>query len=106
MRISRVQIQSYKRFNHLTISDLPATTRLVMMAGPNGSGKSSLFDAFRTWHSFYGIGGDRDYLYHHKRGLPTIDWSQYVTVEFDQPIPNDQELRKKMFYIRSAYRNQ
>ena len=46
MRISSIELTSFKRFTHLTISDIPDTSKLVLVIGSNGSGKSSLFDAF------------------------------------------------------------
>jgi AAA15 family ATPase/GTPase len=46
MRVQDVHLKNFKRFSDLTISDLPAQTRLVVMAGPNGTGKSSVFDGF------------------------------------------------------------
>ncbi len=46
MRISKIELTNFKRFTHLTISDIPDTSKLVLLIGSNGSGKSSLFDAF------------------------------------------------------------
>ncbi len=40
MRIKNVILDDYKRFNHLEISDIPETARLVVLIGPNGCGKS------------------------------------------------------------------
>ena len=46
MRITRVHLRNYKRFTDLHITDIPQSSRLVVLVGPNGSGKSSVFDAF------------------------------------------------------------
>lgn len=46
MRIKRLELKNFKRFTDLTISDIPETSKLVLLIGSNGSGKSSLFDAF------------------------------------------------------------
>jgi len=46
MRIKKIELTNFKRFTSLTISDIPDTTKLVLVIGSNGSGKSSLFDAF------------------------------------------------------------
>ncbi len=46
MRISKIELRNFKRFTDLTISDIPETSKLVLVIGSNGSGKSSLFDAF------------------------------------------------------------
>ncbi len=46
MRVRSLRLRNFKRFTDLTIDDIPADTRLVLMIGANGSGKSSVFDAF------------------------------------------------------------
>lgn len=46
MRIKKIQLKNFKRFTDITISDIPKTSKLVLLIGANGSGKSSLFDAF------------------------------------------------------------
>lgn len=46
MRIKSIELKNFKRFTDLTISDIPDTSKLVLVVGSNGSGKSSLFDAF------------------------------------------------------------
>lgn len=46
MRIRKIELKNFKRFTDLTISDIPETSKLVLLIGSNGSGKSSLFDAF------------------------------------------------------------
>lgn len=45
MRLLNTHITRFRRFADLTIDDIPASAKLVVLAGPNGSGKSSLFDA-------------------------------------------------------------
>lgn len=46
MRIKKIELKNFKRFTDLIISDIPNTSKLVLVIGSNGSGKSSLFDAF------------------------------------------------------------
>ena len=46
MRIKSVRLTNYKRFASLTMTNIPESTRLVVLLGPNGCGKSSVFDAF------------------------------------------------------------
>lgn len=46
MRIKKIELKNFKRFTDITISDIPKTSKLVLLIGSNGSGKSSLFDAF------------------------------------------------------------
>lgn len=106
MRIKSVQIRGFKRFAETTIQGLPQTARLVMLAGPNGTGKSSLFDAFNTWHEWNGgRGAGFDALYHRKAGLPETPWNtDVVRIEFHEPLPDTVDEKKKLFYVRSAYR--
>lgn len=47
MRISSLRLTNFKRFTDLTVENIPADTKLVLLIGSNGSGKSSVFDAFR-----------------------------------------------------------
>ncbi len=98
MKIKNITITGFRRFENLTITDLPPA-RLVIMAGPNGSGKSSLFDAFSIWSQskIHGVSWDPKY---HARSDSIQTWQNQVSIDFDTPpVP------AKAFYIRSAYRN-
>ncbi|MCA1702186.1 MAG: ATP-binding protein [Actinobacteria bacterium] len=100
-------MKSFKRFHDLVISDLPGSARLIVLAGPNGTGKSSLFDAFKTWHHMHGgHGAGLSAEYHLKVGEPALDWGQVVQVDFHEPLPSGGDESRKLFYIRSAYRNE
>ena len=46
MRIKRVRLRGFKRFDDLTIDLGDAPARFIALVGPNGCGKSSVFDAF------------------------------------------------------------
>ena len=67
MRIKSIRLQNYKRFTELTIADVPATARLVVLVGPNGTGKSSVFDSFLLKAGAavnnYALSGDREQYY-------------------------------------------
>jgi len=108
MLIEQIQLKRFKRFHDLTI-EVPKGTRLVMLAGPNGCGKSSLFDAFLTRRRFSGgWGGNWDLTYFPKVGevdAIRFNWDSSVKIQFDKPEPVDQQLRRSIFYVRSAYRN-
>lgn len=63
MKISKVEITNFKRFNKLTIDSIPESSKLVLLIGSNGSGKSSVFDAFDwlTKGIFKGMPVNNDY---------------------------------------------
>ena len=108
MKLREVTVKNFKRFTNLTICNVPATTRLIMLAGPNGCGKSSLFDAFSIWHRRtkrpqYNPGWEVDY--HPKVDSLTDRYNDQVNIVFHQELPQREEEIKKLFYIRSAYRN-
>ena len=106
MRIRSIHLKGFKRFVDLTIEDIPATARLVILVGPSGSGKSSLFEAINAWgkdhsQSLY------DPEYYKRDAQPTNSRSpEYfsnlgVTINADNPPSNLGEA----CYIRSAYRH-
>ena len=98
MKIKSITLKGFKRFEHLSIPDLPPA-RLVVLAGPNGSGKSSLFDAFSVWQQsrFWGLNWDPKY--YEREQIPK-GWSDQVQLEF-----YGESSGKKAFYLRTAYRN-
>lgn len=107
VRLKEIHLKAFKRFTDTHIQDLPASARLIVLAGANGSGKSSLFDGLKTWHWVNGaIGSQWDETYGAKVGAPAIGWSEHVHVEFHEPLPDGPEERKKLVYVRSAFRNE
>lgn len=104
MKIKNARLRHFKRLADLTIHELPPA-KLVIMAGPNGSGKTSLFDAFKIWlhaHGGFGLQWDTGY---HLRPAQTLGWNDAVSLEFHTPMPSDRAQRRKLFYFRTAYRN-
>jgi predicted ATPase len=117
MRIKQVTINSFKRFHDLTIQNIPETARLVVIIGRNGCGKSSLFDAFRLWQAklvFQNQSSNSfnfDDNYHSKVELPIkppLNWvsANLVDVSLHQSTPHEITALKKIFYLRTAYRNE
>ena len=109
MKFKSATIKDFKRFTHLTVQAIPETARLTILAGPNGSGKSSFFDALHTWHesrSDRGLHWDADYhVKGYSQDLMNSNWNDQVQVEFHDYVPGNVQSNKKMFYMRSAYRN-
>jgi energy-coupling factor transporter ATP-binding protein EcfA2 len=107
MRLKEIHLKAFKRFTDTHIQELPATARLIVLAGPNGSGKSSLFDGLKTWHWLNGgLGQQWDETYGAKVGAPPIQWTEHVRLEFHEPISPGPDERKKLIYIRSAFRHE
>lgn len=107
VRLKEIHLKAFKRFTDTHIQELPASARLVVLAGANGSGKSSLFDGLKTWHWVHGnVGSQWDETYGAKVGAPAISWPEHVHIEFHEPLPDGQEDRKKLVYVRSAFRNE
>lgn len=107
MRLASAHFKGFKRFTDTLIQDLPASAKLVVLAGPNGSGKSSLFDGLRTWHGHNGaVNYSWDESYSTKVGTQSIGWTEHVVLTMHDPLPGGSDERKKLVYIRSAFRNE
>ena len=107
MRLRDITIRDFKRFTHLTVQGIPETARLILLAGPNGSGKSSFFDALDRWHKHLTRHKQWSNDYHLKvYARATATWNQnQLIVNLHHPVPEDAQERKKLIYVRSAYRN-
>lgn len=105
MKVSQIDLDNFKRFDKLTITDIPDKTKLVIIVGPNGSGKSSLFDAFNTWYKRNsGFGRSGDERYYRKSSTKAYNENNSVSVKFHD-FPAGQQIDKKSMYFRTAYRN-
>lgn len=108
MRLKSLEFHDFKRFTDTRIEDIPASAKLILLAGPNGSGKSSLFDGLKTWHWANGATGSSwNDNYGRKAGsLTEISWTERAKVEFHEELPGSVEDRKKLIYVRTAFRNE
>ena len=111
MKVKEIRINKFKRFTDLVISNIPESTRLIVLVGPNGSGKTSLFEAFNHYYKLtaYTIATDLEKEYFEKKDETpsTGNWYQNkVAIDFHNGlIPNKENLKGK-FYFRTAYRNE
>jgi recombinational DNA repair ATPase RecF len=82
VRVQSIQLRNFRRFSDLSITDLPETARLIVLAGPNGVGKSSFFDGLQTWYRLaaWNLAHASD-VYAAKVGsTDTSEWFRRVTV--------------------------
>ena len=108
MKIKSVDFKKFKRFTDLRIENISEDVRLVVLVGSNGSGKSSVFDGFRMWfgnHDDRGLRYEKDYYHKIGSGEDTKRRNK-VNIEFHNSLPSNKLQKKKIFYFRSAYRNQ
>ena len=108
MRIESITIEDYKRFTRVTVSGIPKTARLIMLAGPNGSGKSSFFDALARWQRdrWEGTRSDDYHIkWYAQTGRRPSGYQIGVTLHSPDLSSADERLLRKLLYFRSAYRN-
>src|SRR5262249_25494495 len=112
MKINQIEIQNFKRFTDLTISNIPETSKLVLIIGSNGSGKSCLFDAF-DWLSrgiHKGLPYDIEETTNYYKKSSSLKTSVTIKLSDDQDIEKiDDRLTKgdalaKKFIGRSSIR--
>lgn len=108
MRIKKIELKNFKRFTDLTISDIPETSKLVLLIGSNGSGKSSLFDAFDWISKWYSLTTKSILSYYKKNILDVIEaYIQFQDLRdiriIDNNISHHNNLTKK-FIGRSSIR--
>jgi predicted ATPase len=110
MRIKSVELNQFKRFSHLVVKDIPATTKLIILVGPNGSGKTSFFEGFNHWYNLSGFSNPGEQAYFEKKienkSQNSSSWYQNkVIIEFHNWQHQGENI-KGHFYFRSAYRNE
>ena len=105
VKISNLRFVGFKRFEDLTIQDLPINARLIVLAGPNGNGKSSVFDGILKWRRNNGgmpVGWDLEY---DARNRITKNENNAISVEFHNPSPATPDEIAASIHIRTAHRN-
>jgi hypothetical protein len=109
MHLKSMHLKEFRGFSDLTLLDIPAGVRLIMLIGPNGTGKSSIFDALLIWSGVHGqLGFNWDTKFHVKQSaLQDYNWPQSIEkIEFHEGRPETTDVWKKLCYFRSAYRNE
>jgi AAA15 family ATPase/GTPase len=107
MRIKKIKLKEFKRFDDLTIDLGEDPKKIIAVVGPNGCGKSSIFDAFEEKKKhFYNLGheGNEFYskaLYYINDDKRNTNYNKNVAISI---TPKDGTLNRKSFYIRTAYR--
>jgi AAA15 family ATPase/GTPase len=107
MRIKKIHLKEFKRFDDLTINLGENPKKIVALVGPNGCGKSSVFDAFEERQKdFRNNGGEnsnfysKSYFYEDEaKRREAYDKNQAINIEV-----TEEALTNKSFYIRTAYR--
>lgn len=104
MHLLNCQIKQFRKFFDLTISDIPASAKLVVLAGPNGSGKSSLFDALLLKYRMdTSSGWKNDVNYYDRPQQNASELSSRISLATDADAKD--KFTRGSLYVRSAYRN-
>ena len=109
MKIKKIRLQQFKRFDDLTIDLSDSPKKIIALVGPNGCGKSSIFDAFEEKlkdYRHYGAEGTEFFsksLYYDKDNN-NIDLRPYNRNHSIRIETTSSRIERKSFYIRTAYR--
>lgn len=102
MRLLYSHITGFRKFSDLTIRDIPASAKLVVLAGPNGSGKSSFFDALLLKYRMdTGYGWNSDTKYYDRPQEQVVDLGSRTSITTDA----GERFARGNLYVRSAYRS-
>ena len=113
MKIREIKLNKFKRFTELTIKDIPASAKLVILVGPNGCGKTSIFEAFNHWYKYKGFSrwnNDHQSYFVKNGDNDTVGTGLWVDnrvdiIAYDETL-NEQNNIKGKFYFRTAHRNE
>lgn len=108
MRLRKIILRDFKRFDDLTIDLGDNPKKVIALVGPNGCGKSSIFDSFdEKQRDYKGSSYSPPFHYLFKK-IFKIDFNSesYQRASAVQIIKSDNTstFDKKSFYIRTSYR--
>ena len=107
IKIKSLHLKDFKRFTDLRITEIPESTRLVVLVRPNGSGKSSVFDAFITksvGNRYTSLKDKYEGYYEKVKRVTNLEQiSDRIRIEFHGKGTVEM---KTAFQVRSAYRNE
>lgn len=110
MKIKKVKLKHFKRFDDLTINLGDSPREIIALVGPNGCGKSSIFDAFEEkLKDFKGANNSLQPHFFSKLWFSIFSEKKTETYNKNNSIEiitngANNSLDKKSFYIRSSYR--
>ncbi|MFA7245323.1 MAG: ATP-binding protein [Candidatus Magasanikbacteria bacterium] len=107
MKIKKIQLKEFKRFDDLTIDLGDSPKKIVAIVGPNGCGKSSVFDALEDKLRDFRHLGDEGHSFYSKALYYQDEEKQksiYNKAEAVKITLEDGVINRKSFYIRTAYR--
>jgi len=109
MRIKKLQLKQFKRFEDITINLGDDPRKIIALVGPNGCGKSSIFDAFEEKQKDYKRASNSraadffsNLFYSIIPGKKSERYDKNESIKIEGK--DGQNFDRKSFYIRSAYR--
>lgn len=107
MRVKKLRLKEFKRFDDLTIDLGDEPKKIVAIVGPNGCGKSSIFDAFEEKLKDFRNIGQEDVQFYSKAFFYNDDSKRKNSYNKQESIEiefSEGTLSRTSFYIRTAYR--
>ncbi|HEX8196710.1 MAG TPA: ATP-binding protein [Pyrinomonadaceae bacterium] len=107
MKVKKIQLIEFKRFDDLTIDLGEEPKKIVALVGPNGCGKSSVFDAFEEKIKDFRHYGNEETYFFSKAHFYEDETKRKTSYDKNQSIKlilEPDNLNRKSFYIRTAYR--